>query len=386
MLVWGICIAIADALWYLIGKIHIVELFALAWNWLPLVFRIEGIIPKFILLLVPVLVLGLVLVMSALFTFPILGIYYGVSRAIRRNQKARVRYDVIADIDYFREEFKDLSATDISLLMDLKLERGKDVTATLLSLEQKKWIRIENDRIEPLTGKGDRLLDSEAELLRIIRANQMNGYQLNRWEHVSVQSALQRGLLTSNKDKGRFTFKMFRFVVAFVFCILVFNNDMDAKSKQVDELLASYEPGYSEYDEIDVTLLSKEEQMAILQEQLEIPELQMAVVLIIVMFLQVICGVMIFVLPFVGIGYLISYFVSKPKYKRMKKGKILTEELAGMRNFIHDFSNLKDADKEQIVLWDSFLVYAVVLEENQNIVKEIGRIRRVDLSKFGRLG
>ena len=324
--------------------------------------------------------------MSALFTFPILGIYYGVSRAIRRNQKARVRYDVIADIDYFREEFKDLSATDISLLMDLKLERGKDVTATLLSLEQKKWIRIENDRIEPLTGKGDRLLDSEAELLRIIRANQMNGYQLNRWEHVSVQSALQRGLLTSNKDKGRFTFKMFRFVVAFVFCILVFNNDMDAKSKQVDELLASYEAGYSEYDEIDVTLLSKEEQMAILQEQLEIPEVQMAVVLIIVMFLQVICGVMIFVLPFVGIGYLISYFVSKPKYKRTKKGKILTEELAGMRNFIHDFSNLKDADKEQIVLWDSFLVYAVVLEENQNIVKEIGRIRRIDLSKFGRLG
>ena len=46
-----------------------------------------------------------------------------------------------------------------------------------------------------------------------------------------------------------------------------------------------------------------------------------------------------------------------------------------MKNFIHDFSNLSEAHKEQVVLWDDYLVYAVVLEENQQIVKEIMKRR-----------
>ena len=41
------------------------------------------------------------------------------------------------------------------------------------------------------------------------------------------------------------------------------------------------------------------------------------------------------------------------------------------QNFIHDFSNLSMVDKEQLVLWNDYLVYAVTLEENQQIVHEI---------------
>lgn len=387
ILVWVICIGIADLIWYAIGQIHMAELLIVVMKWLPLTFKVDGIMPKIAMLLVFFIIVGMVLVMSALFTFPILGVYYGVSRAIRKNQRARVRYDVIADIDYFRDEFKELSPADISLLMDLKIERGKDTTATLLSLEQKKWIKIEDSRIIPMEGCGEPLLFSEQELLNIIRANQMNPYTLGRWENASIQSAVRQGLLTSNKDKGRMLLKLAMFVFMFIVCISVFSGaeqDADNMSNKVDELLNS--PEMDKYSAIDTELLSEKEQMALLQEQLELPEVQQSVIILVFMFMELICGIMIFILPILAIAYLLSYALSKPKYKRTKKGKILTEELAGMRNFIHDFSNLKDADKEQLVLWDSFLVYAVVLEENESIVKEIGRIRKVDLSRFGRLG
>ena len=387
ILVWVICIGIADLIWYAIGKIHIAELFLVALKWLPLIFKVHGIMSKLAMVIVLFMIIGIVLVMSALCTFPILGIYYGISRAIRKNQRARVRYDVIADIDYFRDEFKELSPADISLLMDLKIESGKDTTATLLSLEQKKWIKIEDNRIIPMEGCGEPLLFSEQELLNIIRANQMNPYTLGRWENASIQSAVRQGLLTSNKDKGRMLLKLAMFVLMFIVCISVFSGaeqDADNMSNKVDELLNR--PEMDKYSAIDTELLSEKEQMALLQEQLELPEVQQSVIILVFMFMELICGIMIFILPILAIAYLLSYALSKPKYKRTKKGKILTEELAGMRNFIHDFSNLKDADKEQLVLWDSFLVYAVVLEENESIVKEIGRIRKVDLSRFGRLG
>lgn len=54
----------------------------------------------------------------------------------------------------------------------------------------------------------------------------------------------------------------------------------------------------------------------------------------------------------------------------------MAECIYGMKNFIHDFSNLSEAHKEQVVLWDDYLVYAVVLEENQQIVKEIMKRRK----------
>ena len=46
-----------------------------------------------------------------------------------------------------------------------------------------------------------------------------------------------------------------------------------------------------------------------------------------------------------------------------------------MKNFIHDYSNLSEVEKDALVLWDDYLIYAVVLEENKKIVEEIMRRR-----------
>ena len=62
--------------------------------------------------------------------------------------------------------------------------------------------------------------------------------------------------------------------------------------------------------------------------------------------------------------------------ERTEYGDLMAECIYGMKNFIHDYSNLSEADKRQVVLWEDYLVYAVVLEENEQIVNEISKTRR----------
>lgn len=68
--------------------------------------------------------------------------------------------------------------------------------------------------------------------------------------------------------------------------------------------------------------------------------------------------------------------------KRTEEGELLTAQISGMKNFIHDFSNLSEAEKEQIILWDDFLIYAVVLEENERIIEDIFRMKNLRYRDF----
>ena len=49
------------------------------------------------------------------------------------------------------------------------------------------------------------------------------------------------------------------------------------------------------------------------------------------------------------------------------------EQFFGIKNFIHDFSLLSEKEKEEVMLWNEFLIYAIVLEENSIIVNEISK-------------
>lgn len=69
--------------------------------------------------------------------------------------------------------------------------------------------------------------------------------------------------------------------------------------------------------------------------------------------------------------------------ERTDYGNLMAECIYGMKNFIHDYSNLSEADKRQVVLWEDYLVYAVVLEENEQIVDEITKTRREVLCQNG---
>lgn len=68
--------------------------------------------------------------------------------------------------------------------------------------------------------------------------------------------------------------------------------------------------------------------------------------------------------------------------KRTEAGELLTAQIYGLKNFIRDFSNLSEAEKEQLILWDDFLIYAVLLEENERIIEDIFSMRNLRYRDF----
>lgn len=84
------------------------------------------------------------------------------------------------------------------------------------------------------------------------------------------------------------------------------------------------------------------------------------------------------------IFYIIANFILKHKNKliRTKEGNLLTEKIYGLKNFIKDFSNLSEATKKELVLWDEFLIYAIILEENTKILEEISNYSNKNLLKY----
>ncbi|MGN0614523.1 MAG: DUF2207 family protein [Porcipelethomonas sp.] len=102
---------------------------------------------------------------------------------------------------------------------------------------------------------------------------------------------------------------------------------------------------------------------------------------------NLISGCIEVILMFIYLMFMIAFVLSASRVgkiimknnkpiKRTEYGNQMAECVYGMKNFIHDYSNLSLADRHQAVLWEDYLVYAVVLEENEEIVNEISRTRR----------
>jgi len=60
-------------------------------------------------------------------------------------------------------------------------------------------------------------------------------------------------------------------------------------------------------------------------------------------------------------------------WERTSLGNKMAEKAVGLGKFIHDFRSLSEAEKEKVVLWKDYLAYAIVLEENEKIVKDISK-------------
>ena len=54
-------------------------------------------------------------------------------------------------------------------------------------------------------------------------------------------------------------------------------------------------------------------------------------------------------------------------YRRTIKGKTLLNKAYALKNYLKDYSLIKDRAEEELVLWEYYLVYAVVLGVNVKI-------------------
>ena len=71
------------------------------------------------------------------------------------------------------------------------------------------------------------------------------------------------------------------------------------------------------------------------------------------------------------IKYLILSALTRTKnFKKTELGNEINDKLGGLKNYIEDFSILDKREKDEVVLWDEYLVYSVMFNDNKKIINK----------------
>ena len=327
-------------------------------------------------------------------TFILILIYIPIRISTVEKVKKNMRYKVVDNIEYYRDKFESISPAEMSLILDLEIERKKDISATLLSLNIKGLLDFEDDKIKlKNSGNLENLKPSERYLFEALKDGTLDGMDMSNWEKVCIKEAMDDGYIINAKQKRKFFWKstllLILAILMLFYSIGKFTKNIDEYSKAVNEVQKEMGTINSNLEKIvgkDDKQLTNEDEIKLKEEYLPIAKDAIGKIgeplvlgLMIIGSIALIIGLIFYKIARIAI-YKSGY--GENKYERTKEGKVLVEQIAAMQRHIHEFSLLSDMEKEQVKLWEEFLVYAIVLEENEEIVSNIFSYKNVKMYSF----
>lgn len=314
-----------------------------------------------------------------------IAIYLGFRFTRMKILKDNSKYQVIDNIQYYRERFNNITPAEISLLTDLEIERKKDITASLLSLYEKGIIDFENQNIIVKNLDNKNLRNSELILIEMINNNSFNSSNIYDWEKKCIEEAIENNYIKEkSKSKKKLRFIKNNIVIIISIILLVLSVNWGNKFLNSD----NGKLWINKVESIESTITNLEE----LENNVEIKQLYGEAISesgpFLLSFSVMIVSVFIIILnPIYRISRRIAHVINRKnnRYERTDEGKILIEQIMGIKNYIHDFSLLSDKEKESIILWKDFLIYAVVLEENSNIIEDIYKYKNINSNIFSKI-
>lgn len=327
-------------------------------------------------------------------TFILILIYIPIRISTVEKVKKNMRYKVVDNIEYYRDKFESISPAEMSLILDLEIERKKDISATLLSLNIKGLLDFEGDKIKlKNSGNLENLKPSERYLFEALKDGTLDGMDMSNWEKVCIKEAMDDGYIINVKQKRKFFWKstllLILAILMLFYSIGKFTKNIDEYSKAVNEVQEEMGTINSNLEKIvgkDDKQLTNEDEIKLKEEYLPIAKDAIGKIgeplvlgLMIIGSIALIIGLIFYKIARIAI-YKSGY--GENKYERTKEGKVLVEQIAAMQRYIHEFSLLSDMEKEQVKLWEEFLVYAIVLEENEEIVSNIFSYKNVKMYSF----
>lgn len=297
----------------------------------------------------------------------------------------------VDNLDYYRDKLEEVSPGAISMLEDLHIEPDKDMAASILHYEMLGLIRQTEAGYEKING-----MDLQDAGLRESDRYLINHLKKGDWKQEPVVQAWEQQVVLETKEAGWIT-ERFRskrdiektnkreskivwlwLVVLIVFCMAVSMGMLKERlrdtmpQEQFEKIpQAVFVLGDIQQEVLD-GLDSGQAFGTFSKHMLTSSDFLWKLTLVVVMDCTFL---LLFLFPVWYMKFGQGRMREQPTYKRTEAGEIYTEYIYGMKNFIHDYSNLSEVEKDALVLWDDYLIYAVVLEENKKIVEEIMRRR-----------
>ena len=268
-------------------------------------------------------------------TLPVILLYLGVKFGIQKYKK-----DKLSDIDfkkyknYYREILNGYSPAELSYVDNFEISYENDIVATLLSLEIKKKIVLD-DSINQITIKNnsaENLSSNEKYILDSIE----NGKVCNLNEDVFMtkvkEDAEKNELLKASKIDKKHIIKILSisiFAIALLsfVSILLFNNWFVFSTHIEDWKILTF-----------------------------------------------VCGILLIIyIPIFVVAYFYTYIrkVRKNNDIRTQKGEIINENLEGLKNYLKDYSIIHEKNEKNLILWEEYLIYSVIFNQNTKIIQSV---------------
>lgn len=263
-------------------------------------------------------------------------IYFGIKAGYKKYNKEKLEKIDYKNDTYFRDIIPELSPAVLSYIDDFQLEE-KDIVATLLGLQMKKKIEISN-KIEIKDSNEEGLTENEKYVFQNLKNKTTRNINMTVFEQKVISDCKQKGLLEEKENIKKEVIKKIIFgVIMYVIIIIAFNKLIDISNKYI-------------------------------------PDNGLIVITTILLFLILFLVMAIY--PYKTVIYIKTYyFMNKLNpYIRNKKAKEINSKLEGLRKYIKDYSMIDERKKEELNVWEDYLIYSVVLGENTQIVKDVMEI------------
>lgn len=291
--------------------------------------------------------------------FPLFFIWWCACTFMMSRARREATFSPTRDIEYYRGKLGGLTAAQVSMLADLRIEPREDAAATILSLVMDGVVEVEGDTLVVRDMDRVRQLPESSRLLvRSIKCGNL-GQSFQNWADEAECEAVDGRLLRWRGKKGQTLGCLeFGLVGCGKGCLLAI---------AVSAVFALvFMTGHSALMDLTESASTDYELMEMLAAN---PMLLFETLLLVVLYSAMTVA---FVLPVVdAVRGMIENGDASRRIARTPAGEEATECVYGIRNYLRDFTRLPVADRATLMLWDEFAVYAVALGENPHAVDEI---------------
>ena len=229
--------------------------------------------------------------------------------------------DFINDKQLYRDILNDYSPVMLAYIDKMTFDYDISIVAGLLSLKNKGFIETCEDKINIIRYDFFELNMPERYIIENIRNGKVEN--VNQLKKIIFEEGKRKGLLISNKNwtgmSAKGIKKLMIFTIIYFFLIYPI----------FEKLMILFNNSFILKDVIPITLI-------------------------------------------LGYLYIIFYAIKSKEnlYNRSKLAEELNQKLEGLKNYIKEYSLLKNRESEEITLWEDYLIYSVIFNQNNDIIKE----------------
>ena len=288
-------------------------------------------------------------------------VWWAVCTLLMSRARREASFVPSRDIEYYREKLRGLSAVQVSMLADLRIEPREDAAATLLAHVLDGTLAFEGDRLRVADAEALRSLPrGDRTLIRLVLSGALGPATYPEWAALAEEEAVDDIHLRrigqkdsiANVGLSRFLRGCGVGCLVLVAISVVFGLFAMTVGKGLMDLMEQLGDDY--------------ELVPYIVEQ---PYLLLGLVLVVVLYVVMLVGLF---LPLIDVVVgLIENGDASRHLQRTALGEQEAELVYGIRNYLRDFTALSEADKGALAIWDDFLVYAVALGQNRRAVNEL---------------